>query len=269
MIPVAEMTQIENTTFSKKAGRMWGFDLHSWEQVMLWSLGAAALAAFAVTVSTTAVVLLQKEESEAARHELELYKLDAGKKISAAEAVGQAAQADIAKANAQIADSTARSKEAELKLEQLRERMKPREIKGERFLKLLEGRPKAPVEVVFVRDDPECFRLAMQIRDWLKQAKWDIDDAVAIAAPDTPRLGKYTSSMGVGGQPSGVTVVQRATSQDDFERERHDPFDPNAPIDTPAKALSLALGDSLGSISGSMSFDTGTPGVLRVVVGPK
>jgi hypothetical protein len=110
MMPVTEMAQIESTTISNRVRRrMWGFDLHSWEQIMLWSLGCAAIAALAVTVSTTAAVFLQKEESAASKHELELYKADAGKKISSAEA-------DIAKANEEIS----KAHEAQLALEQLK-----------------------------------------------------------------------------------------------------------------------------------------------------
>jgi hypothetical protein len=41
---------------------LFGLDLHAWEQIMLWSLGGAALAALAVVISTTSVVLLQREE---------------------------------------------------------------------------------------------------------------------------------------------------------------------------------------------------------------
>ena len=165
------------------------------------------------------------------------------------------------------AQANARALEAKLELEKFKA---PRHIKREEFVKALEGKPKAPVEILFVRDDPECFQLAMQIRDALKEAKWDVPgDIRAIDTADTPRLSQYTSTMGVGGQPQGVTVVQRATSQADFDRERDNPFDKDAPIDTPRKALSRALMNSLGGISGGMSFDTGTPGVLRVVVGPK
>jgi hypothetical protein len=181
------------------------------------------------------------------------------------------AQADIAQANAQIAEATARTKEAELKLEQLRDRMRPRTIKGEQFLKTLGGKPKAPVEILFVRDDPDCFQLSMQIRDWLKDAKWEVGEPRAIESSDlTPRLAQYTSTMGVGGQPHGVTVVMRATSQADFEREpERNPLDPDEPVDTPRKALSRALGESLGEISGGISYESGAPGVLWVVVGPK
>jgi hypothetical protein len=197
-IPMAETAQAENTAFSKKVRRVFGLDLHSWEQVMLLSLGAAALAAVAVVVATTIVVKLQKEESSASKHELNLYKVEAGEKIVAAEAVGKTAQADIAKANAQIAEATARTKEAELKLEQLRERMRPRSIKGEEFLQILEGKPKSPVEILFVRDGPDCFQLSMQIRDWLKKAEWQVKEPRAIESGDmTPRLAQYTSAMGL------------------------------------------------------------------------
>lgn len=163
----------------------------------------------------------------------------------------------------------ARANEAELKLEQLRERIRPRSINGEAFLKSLNGKPKAPVEIVFTRDDAECFQLAMQIRDWLKLARWDVGDATAILSADTPRLANYTSSMSVGGQPSGVTIVQRATEQADFNREIDRSFGIDGPVDTPGKALAAALGEALGSISRSMSFDTGLVGTLRVVVAPK
>ena len=229
------MATIETITISEKVRRVFGLDLHSWELVMLWSLGTAAIAAFAVVVSTAAVVKLQKVElGELTEH---------------------------------TAEANARAKEAELKLEQLRERLAPRKINGPEFVKALEGKPKAPVEIVFVRDDPECWQLAMQIRDWLKTAGWEHTQPAAITGPDESRFASYPSSMQAGGQPSGVVIVQRATSQADFERERMNSFD--GPIDTPGKALSHALMGSLGSIGGSMGFETGTIGKLRVVVGPK
>ena len=54
MIPAAESKETEYTAVSSGVRRMlFGLDLHSWEQGMLWSLGLAALAAVAVVVSTT------------------------------------------------------------------------------------------------------------------------------------------------------------------------------------------------------------------------
>jgi len=182
------------------------------------------------------------------------------------------AQADIANANARISEADARTKEAELKLEQLRERLRQRHIKGESFLKILEGKPKASVEILFVRDDGEAFQLSLEIRDWLKQASWDVEEPRPIVENDlAPRLAQTSPpTMAAGGQPQGVSVFLRATSQADFEREQEkNPLDPNEPIDTPRKALCRALLDSLGTISGGMSGENGRPGVLRVIVGPK
>jgi hypothetical protein len=176
----------------------------------------------------------------------------------------------IKAADERIAEFNTRAKEAELQLEMLRDRMRPRRIKAAEFLKILDGKPKAPVEILFVRDDPDCFQLSMQIRDFLKQAKWEVKEPRAIESADmTPRLAQYTSTMGVGGQPHGVTVVLRATSQADFDRENKGrPFDLES-LDTPLKALSTALGDSLGGIATGISYETGLPDALLVVVGPK
>lgn len=170
------------------------------------------------------------------------------------------------------AEANARQKEAEVKLEQLRERMSQRHVKGDRFLRLLEGKPKGPVEILFVRDDGEAFNLGLEIRDWLKRAFWDVEEPRPIVDRDlAPRLAPNTpSAMAAGGQPQGVSVFLRAESQADFEREtEQNPLDPNRLLDTPRKALSNALLDSLGSISGGMSGENGRPGVLRVIIGPK
>jgi hypothetical protein len=75
--------------------RVLGFDLHGWEQLMLWSLGFAALAAVAVVVTTTAVVTLQKAENSESKAEFERYKLDASEKI-------ETAKAEAAKANLEL-----------------------------------------------------------------------------------------------------------------------------------------------------------------------
>lgn len=182
------------------------------------------------------------------------------------------ANAEIASANLRTAEFDARSKEAELKLEQLHERMRPRSIKGESFLKILEGKPKAPVEILFVRDDGEAFQLSLQIRDFLKQATWSVEEPRYITQDDVAsRLERnHPYTMAAGGQPEGVSLFLRAESQADFEREAvKNPLDPDNPLDTPRKALQAALLDSLGMLSGGMSYENGRPGVLRVIVGPK
>jgi hypothetical protein len=78
---------------------MLGLDLDAWNNVMVLSLGFAALAALAVVVSTATVIKLQKESEEATRREFDRYKLEASEKIAASAAVGEAARADAARAN--------------------------------------------------------------------------------------------------------------------------------------------------------------------------
>jgi hypothetical protein len=183
------------------------------------------------------------------------------------------ARADIAKANAQIAEASARQKEAELKLEQLRQRVSQRHVDREVFLKNLEGKPKAPVEILFVQDDGEAFTLALEIRDLLKLAAWKVEEPRAIIPTDlSARMAAQSipAAMAAGGQPQGVAVFLRAESQEDITREsENNPLDPNEPIDTPRKALARALLNSLGALSGGMSGEMGRPGVLRVIVGQK
>jgi hypothetical protein len=61
------MAQTDHTTKIKYITRgisVLGIGLHTWEHVMLWSLLAAALSAFAVVLSTTCVVWLQRAETK-------------------------------------------------------------------------------------------------------------------------------------------------------------------------------------------------------------
>ena len=82
MIPALAMAEIESTTVAKRVSRVLGFDLHSWEQLMLLSLGAAALAAVAVVVTTAAVVVGTRDENARTRLEFETYQIEAGKQAA-------------------------------------------------------------------------------------------------------------------------------------------------------------------------------------------
>jgi cell division protein FtsL len=57
------MATTENTIDSKTVRRMLGLSLHTWEDLMLLSLGVAALSAVLVITSTWAVVQLQRHEA--------------------------------------------------------------------------------------------------------------------------------------------------------------------------------------------------------------
>jgi hypothetical protein len=89
-----------------------GFDLHSWEQLMLLSLGIAGLAAIAVFVATASVVILQRDENAKTQREFEEYKLEAGAQISQANAQAEQARADAAGSMASAADAQSRAERA-------------------------------------------------------------------------------------------------------------------------------------------------------------
>jgi hypothetical protein len=195
---------------------------------------------------------------------------DSEEKIAAVSSQGEEAkaelgiaQADIAKATARIAEADARTKEAELKLEQLRVKIRRREI-SRRFLDIMHGKPVGPVEIWFVKDDPEAFALAMQIRDFLNMAGWAASEPVFIPPTTVKRMSQYPSTMGAGGQPAGVTLVVWADSNADFAAlEKRDAL-------TPLNALLDALGDSLGQINMGANSETAPPrGTIRIVVGSK
>jgi len=63
---------------------MLGMGLDGWNVLMVSSLGLGALAAFALVVSTVAIIKLQKASEIETRAEFDKYKLDAGKEIAGA-----------------------------------------------------------------------------------------------------------------------------------------------------------------------------------------
>lgn len=132
---------------------MLGLSLHAWENVMVGSLAFAALVAAIVGVSTYCVVQLQRQEIAASKSEFYRYKLETERNIS---------------------EANARQREAELKLEQLRTQARPRHltVNGDAFIAALNGKPKAPVEIMFPKDDGEAFLLAIGLRDLLRKAEW-------------------------------------------------------------------------------------------------
>jgi hypothetical protein len=237
-----------STDVSKQRGRrVFGLDLDGWNNVVVASFAIAAMAAIVGGIGTWWVIQLQKED---------------GAKLQVAL---KNADQRIAEAAERSAAASERAANAELALERLRQQTQPRRLDGNALVMALEARPKAPVEILFTRDDAEAFSLSMQIRDFLKMAGWEVSEPTALTrAHASPRLSQYPSAVGAGGQPAGVTVVARPVTQLDFAIEDNDA------LDSPYKALLNALTIALGSASGSQSMGEGpAPGVLRIVVGPK
>jgi hypothetical protein len=124
-----------------------------------------------------------------------------------AAAKNEAAQANLQAADAvkstvqlqgEVALAKQRANESELKLEELRARIKPRTLNMDAFLKTIAGRPSAPVEVLYVRDDPECSQLAFSVSELLRSAKWQVLRLSAIIKADTLELEKSPSDISVG-----------------------------------------------------------------------
>jgi hypothetical protein len=113
-MPAAETANIEKTAFSRKVRRVFGLDLHSWEQLMLSALGIAGLVAIAVFVTTASVVILQREENARTKDEFERYKLEAGEKI--------------ATANADAADANRKAEEERTERLKLEAQIQPRSL---------------------------------------------------------------------------------------------------------------------------------------------
>ncbi|WP_143281595.1 hypothetical protein [Caballeronia cordobensis] len=188
----------------------------------------------------------------------------------------KAADERIAEANARgdearalAASSNERAKESELRLERLRRQVAPRQLKRDIFLAALNGQPKARVELVYLRDDPECFDVAQQIWRALQDARWDVLPPAPILQSASPGALQSPTAVTVDGQPAGVTVVTDSVS----ERES------NAGVEqmtgqswekTPWTVLTYALVQSLGQAGGHGGGPNSPPkGTLRVVVAPR
>lgn len=143
---------------------IWGLSLHGWEDVMRASLAIAGLFGLIVGLATWFVVKLQREELAASKQELDLYKIDAGERIAAANAAGEAAKADAAAANA-------RALEAQAELAKLKS---PRSLSPEQQRRLVVAlSPFAGQKYSFnVFADPEPINLMRLIDTVLKSAGW-------------------------------------------------------------------------------------------------
>jgi hypothetical protein len=170
------MVEIENTTLSKGVRRVFGLDLHSWEQLMLWSLGAAALAAVLVVVTTTSVIHLQRVEAADAMREFDLYKLGVEAKVADAKKEGIKAGETAGNAVLRAAELEKEAANARLLTEQIKAVVAWRTLTPQmasHLEKVLLAKPGA-VNLRWMDGDPEALFLAIQISQILRKAKWQI-----------------------------------------------------------------------------------------------
>lgn len=173
----------------------------------------------------------------------------------------------IAAAHAKSAEANEKAKVAELKLEQLRRDVGPRQLNRASFLAALAGQAHVPVEIFFLRDDPECFDLAQQLRVALTDAGWNPGVLRPIPQPDGRNADP--AAMAIDGQPSGVTVVVSAISEAEASATQNQMLGRDW-VRTPWTVLSFAVQQGLGKVGGHAGGPNAPPqGTLRLVVAPR
>lgn len=179
--------------------------------------------------------------------------------------------ADTAKANEGAALANKRANEASLKLEAFKQHLAPRQINRDIFLKIIAEQPKAFVEVLYLRDDPECFNLAQQLYFLLQQAKWEVLPLKPIPVTWESLSSSNPTAMSVDGQPSGVTVVVRSASLKEAEATVNMHIGKDW-VKTPWTGLQYVFSKSLeNGVNGGTAGGQHPPpeGTLRVVVAPR
>jgi hypothetical protein len=180
-------------------------------------------------------------------------------RTTALETQTEQAKAALGVAQADIAKATAQTREAELKLEQLRVLAGPRGLNHEIFAKEIAGKPKAPVEIWYLPDASDSWQFAFHLEVALHEAGWQIGRPIPIPEPpptvpwrDMPR------AIVAGGQPAGITVIGSNIAEIDG--------------DPALKALfeALAKSTNFGMYGSGGSQALPVPkGTLRVVIAAK
>src|ERR1700730_17440080 len=164
-MPMAEMTNADKTAPSRKERRMLWLNLHSWEELMLASLGVAGLIAFAVFMTTAAVVILTRRENAETKREYETYKLTVEGQVAEAKREGIKAGETAGSALVRAAELEKEAANAKLETERLKATVAWRSISPEiaaSLEKILSETP-GSVNLRYTDGDPEALFLAIQI----------------------------------------------------------------------------------------------------------
>src|SRR5438552_15407042 len=191
--------------------------ISSWAEILT--------AAFGILAAASAVVYLlsNKPLRKIEAHESQL------ERQAAARAKKEAAEAQLA---------------LQKHLESVVKHQKDRELNSRNFVKLLEGKPKKAVELLYNPNDDEAYRFAMQIYKWLgvggdeKGAGWNVSPPKPIppnAGYQDLNFSNAPPGMRFGGSGSATGITFRARNiSGDSDRA------------TPLGALVHAIGFSLG-----------------------
>jgi F0F1-type ATP synthase epsilon subunit len=233
---------------------LWGFSLETWDRWSVWAMWVAAISGGIAVLAGLFTGYVGHRIAEIAQRESDV-------KIAQANAQGEEAKKLAAQSNEKAVA-------AELRLEELRRQVAPRQLDRAVFLDVLRDQPSTRIEILYLRDDPECFNLAQQFWAALKDAHWDV-------APPEPVLEpQHRSFEGpivtfVNGQPSGVTVVANSATQGEADARLHQARGEEWEH-TPFTVLSYAVLKTLGRSGSAVGGIYAPPqGILRLVVAPR
>lgn len=151
---------------------MLGLSLHGWENAMVVSLIIAGFFALIAGAATWAVIRLQRIELAGSKMEFDSYKLDTAKHIADANAAGDAARAEAAKANKSAEDE----KFARVKLEA---KLAPRRLDTPQWQAIRAALISFAGKTVRIESyglDAEAAILGFQLRDAFKSANLNVDE---------------------------------------------------------------------------------------------
>jgi hypothetical protein len=171
------MAQIENVTFSKVMRLMLSLSLDAWNNILLLSLAAAAMAAVIVGCSTYVIVQLQKHEATDARDAFERYKLSVEGQV--AEAKRQGIEAGKSAGDALLRAAALEKQAQELRAANLALQIKvqPRRISGDKSVQmaaLLSRFETVPIAIVSRFFDPEGTDFADDLSAVFTKEKWAV-----------------------------------------------------------------------------------------------
>jgi hypothetical protein len=179
-------------------------------------------------------------------------------------------ETQMASLNREAAQFRESAAHAELETARIKERLAPRFMRREPFLAALKNQPKGRVEILYLRDDPECMEVAQNIALLLEEAHWTVLSRGPLRAnDDAPGANNLPSMMTVGGQPSGITVIAHSLTPEEFDAASNRMF--GKPwTKTPYTVLSYAITQGIGRVNGAGGAPIPPPeGTLRITVAPK
>jgi hypothetical protein len=224
--------------------QVWAKPLEFWDAASVWLIWIAAVCGAVAAISGLLGAIVSREVTAVTQRE---------------------SDERIAAANALAAKSNEAAATAVLKLEQLRAQVGPRQFNRAAFLEALRGETVGSVQIVYLRNDPECFDVAQQV--------WHLlEDAGGQVTPPSPIFdgrNNQPAAMNVDGQPVGLTVVASIQSPAEADAELLR-ANGQAWVRTPFTTLTYAIERGIGRVATHINGpNRPAPGTLRVVVAPR